>query len=454
MVLYILLCLAAMLRPGAAIASTDTHAIVINLPEFRLYHYVGGVVAKTYPISIGHINSQTPVSSPTRRFEIYTKVINPWWKSPTTGVVMPPGPTNPLGTRWLGLMTIDKVTLNATDTWDALARRYGISVSSILTHNGLPTTTKITPGMIVEVPHSDGYGIHGTIVPSSIGTPVSLGCMRMLNSDVERLYDNLPSGKRIAVTINYEPLAERVDALTGEIYHQVFYDVYRRLSNWPDALAAVVARTGAQVTPWMQSIMQEKFVGSYLLSKSPGIENNGKILGVGAKRVDNTFFIPTRVLEQLLGEVVTSHEGVYYLGERALSSAEIIEEPNILYCDIALIKEITGKGHYYEPFVNLVQFSITRLVMDGSIRSYNRVFLHETLGPMITAGDIGEVVGAEVTYLEQGRVVIGGIILQGETFGRWAYIPAPELHKLGFTYSWSPASGELALTSAQVVIEP
>ena len=40
----------------------------------------------------------------------------------------------------------------------------------------------------------DGYGIHGTDEPSSIGRSVSHGCVRMLNEDVERLFPMVPVG--------------------------------------------------------------------------------------------------------------------------------------------------------------------------------------------------------------------------------------------------------------------
>ena len=46
----------------------------------------------------------------------------------------------------------------------------------------------------------EGYGIHGTIEPESIGKAVSMGCVRMLNEDVAFLYDLMLPG-RSTVTI-------------------------------------------------------------------------------------------------------------------------------------------------------------------------------------------------------------------------------------------------------------
>lgn len=45
----------------------------------------------------------------------------------------------------------------------------------------------------------DGYGIHGTDAPESIGRSVSHGCVRMLNEDIERLYPMVPIGTPVYI---------------------------------------------------------------------------------------------------------------------------------------------------------------------------------------------------------------------------------------------------------------
>lgn len=45
-----------------------------------------------------------------------------------------------------------------------------------------------------------GYGIHGTDEPESIGMAVSHGCVRMLNEDVNELYDIVPLGTLVKIT--------------------------------------------------------------------------------------------------------------------------------------------------------------------------------------------------------------------------------------------------------------
>lgn len=45
----------------------------------------------------------------------------------------------------------------------------------------------------------DGYAIHGTNNPSSIGQAVSHGCIRMRNEDIERLYPMVPVGTMVYI---------------------------------------------------------------------------------------------------------------------------------------------------------------------------------------------------------------------------------------------------------------
>jgi lipoprotein-anchoring transpeptidase ErfK/SrfK len=40
----------------------------------------------------------------------------------------------------------------------------------------------------------DGYGIHGTDHPETIGHAASHGCVRLRNEDIEKLYDMVPVG--------------------------------------------------------------------------------------------------------------------------------------------------------------------------------------------------------------------------------------------------------------------
>jgi lipoprotein-anchoring transpeptidase ErfK/SrfK len=45
----------------------------------------------------------------------------------------------------------------------------------------------------------DGYALHGTDTPSSIGTSVSHGCVRLRNEDIETLYQMVPVGTPVYI---------------------------------------------------------------------------------------------------------------------------------------------------------------------------------------------------------------------------------------------------------------
>ena len=53
-----------------------------------------------------------------------------------------------------------------------------------------------TRWMGLSKPH---IGIHGTNNPASIGKAVSHGCIRMMNKDVEELFDLVEIGTRVSI---------------------------------------------------------------------------------------------------------------------------------------------------------------------------------------------------------------------------------------------------------------
>lgn len=119
--------------------------IFVDKSQNVLVLKTGDEILKTYSVSTG-ANNSTPVGE----FTITTKIANPtWYKS--GAVVAPNSPENALGTRWMGF-------------------------------------------------DLKGYGIHGTIDPASIGHQATAGCVRMLNQEVEQLYDMIPAGTKVTIT--------------------------------------------------------------------------------------------------------------------------------------------------------------------------------------------------------------------------------------------------------------
>ena len=48
-------------------------------------------------------------------------------------------------------------------------------------------------------PEHSGYGIHGTTRPDTVPGPTSAGCVRMINTDVEELFEWVPLGTKIII---------------------------------------------------------------------------------------------------------------------------------------------------------------------------------------------------------------------------------------------------------------
>jgi len=118
---------------------TSKRRVVVSLAERTLSLIQNGEVVRVYPVAVGAPHSPTPVGT----FTITNRITNPTYYRP--GKVIGPGPSNPLGTRWLGL-------------------------------------------------DAKGYGIHGTDDPESIGHARSHGCIRLTNRDVEQLFELLRAG--------------------------------------------------------------------------------------------------------------------------------------------------------------------------------------------------------------------------------------------------------------------
>jgi lipoprotein-anchoring transpeptidase ErfK/SrfK len=137
------------LRPAITVREVGP-AVVIRRGSRRLTLYRGAKagkmrVVRVFPVAVGQPRYPTPLGS----FTIRTKTRNPWWYPPNKpwaegASPVPPGPGNPLGTRWMGL--------------------------------------------------GGGVGIHGTYNSGSIGTAASHGCIRMHIASAEWLFERVRLG--------------------------------------------------------------------------------------------------------------------------------------------------------------------------------------------------------------------------------------------------------------------
>jgi lipoprotein-anchoring transpeptidase ErfK/SrfK len=126
--------------------------IVIRRSSNLLTLYRGDRYVRQFHVATGQAIYPTPLGN----FHIVVKWENPTWYPPTQDAwakglkPVPPGPDNPLGTRWMG----------------------------------------------IDAP---GVGIHGTDEPASIGYSESHGCVRMLVPDAEWLFAHVTVGTPVFI---------------------------------------------------------------------------------------------------------------------------------------------------------------------------------------------------------------------------------------------------------------
>ena len=123
--------------------------LLVQRGQRRVVVYKGEKVVAKYPIAVGKAGWETPIGA----FTVINKEENPIFKSFKTGIIIQPGPGNPLGVHWIGIWTDGKTQL----------------------------------------------GFHGTDQPELIGKAVSHGCMRMHNKDVIALYKYVTIGTVVRV---------------------------------------------------------------------------------------------------------------------------------------------------------------------------------------------------------------------------------------------------------------
>lgn len=133
------------IRPGQKLkVIRGPFSAVVDLGRYELTIHAYGYFVRRFEVGIGKQGT-----SPVGKFKVLEKVMNPQYTDPEGRVVDADDPANPLGERWIDL--------------------------------------------------GDGYGIHGTIEPDSIGKAESRGCIRLRNRDVEDVYDLLGVGSEVVI---------------------------------------------------------------------------------------------------------------------------------------------------------------------------------------------------------------------------------------------------------------
>ncbi len=135
-------------------------SVVIDKAGPRLYLIYRGEVLRSYPCGIGKMDRGSGLSAtPEGVFVIEKKVENPPWWRPGERIEYG-DPRNILGTRWMGFKPTETLT---------------------------------------------GYGIHGTTQPETVPGRHSQGCIRLLNKDVEEVFEWVPKGTKVYIYARWRP---------------------------------------------------------------------------------------------------------------------------------------------------------------------------------------------------------------------------------------------------------
>lgn len=341
-------------------ADANGYEMIINLPARELHLYRYGVPVKTYPIGVGHIVSPSKLGST----QIVNRVIHPTYYPPDWYVrglePIPPGPDNPVGTRWLGL------------GWS-------------------------------------GYGIHGTNRPESIGTAASAGCIRMLNQDVEELADLVGVGT--PVTFVYEPVEVFRDGITGRAVIRIHRDIYRAGSLSVDEVVKLLAQRNALPADLSQEGL------AYLLGEAAGetrlVPTQLPITLAGTELLHAGFSIGPRryvslsALADQLGEELNweTNDGICVNGlpidDGITVAGAVYVSPETAAAVLGLELDM-GVGPKYIPLVNYHPIEVTFL---GQRLPFRAHLEHSWV--MLPVAKVASIVGVQVDMTpDQGHVLM------------------------------------------------
>jgi L,D-transpeptidase catalytic domain len=214
--------LKALLSESPAAAANQPY-IVVSMADHHLWYKQGREVLYEAPVAtgsgkelVGGSSGQWRFETPRGRLTVKAKDENPAWVPPEWHYV------EMAHKKGLGIVHLNPG--QALSTGDGVittqngevVKRYN-NGSTVSLGGGVEGKEIVVNGNIVVPPYGttarrymgvmgtrrlelgDGYGIHGTDHPESIGQSVSHGCVRMRNEDIEKLYPMVPVGTPVYI---------------------------------------------------------------------------------------------------------------------------------------------------------------------------------------------------------------------------------------------------------------
>lgn len=280
--------------------------IEINLTSCTLSLYIDGELYKEYPVCVGKPSTPTPQGE----YRVVYKTVNPYWINKE--VVVPPGPENPLGDRWIGI--------------------------------------------------TKGLGIHGNNNPKSIGNHESAGCIRMYNRDVEELYNMVPVNT--PVSIKYDRIRTFEDRYSGE----------KAVIIYPDSYKAGKANNNQLLEELVEMEVPEALVkeASEILKKPDskprtaamgiGIFLNNSLMTCDALEEQGEIYINYKAAEDILGLTA---------GVAEQFGIETIEVESIIYVNLSQIVRQYGGGMSYDEAGGNVYIKMKIIKVNGAFAGLN-----------------------------------------------------------------------------------
>ena len=269
-------------------ANTVKRWILINIPARSLRLYEDDKCVAMYPVGVGKIGSKTPAGF----YKIVEKVVNPTWVDPgDTSVVIASGPDNPLGFRWLGI--------------------------------------------------GGNYGIHGTNNPSSVGHYVSNGCVRMVEADVEKVFDKVDVGTEVQIMYNRLVIDKTQD---GRVAYYIYPDGYKMQELTVDFVKQGLAGYG------IADFISEEYIAKSI-EASNGLPNfvaapvnimyNNQKLAFKAVNYKNQIYVPVQEMAKTLNVPVKIENGSAVTAKNAVAVDLFSQKPYIHLTDVSSIFDIT-----------------------------------------------------------------------------------------------------------------
>lgn len=200
----------------APAANPNAPYIVVSIADHRLWYKQGDSVLFTAPVATASgkelvgtgANQQWRFETPRGRLVVQSKDSAPAWVPPDWHYI------EQARKRGVGLVHLERGQSYAG---------YHVVGSDVIAPDGTPVPPPkegheiIANGNLIVPPFGtnqrryqgvlgtrrldlgDGYGIHGTDTPESIGHSVSHGCVRMYNADVEKLYPMVAVGTPVYI---------------------------------------------------------------------------------------------------------------------------------------------------------------------------------------------------------------------------------------------------------------